>query len=182
LKADAFVRELAIKQEPLSLDVICTINRILRQDTEDAEIEGLRDSAIASGGMSGLEYPPYQILDEEMKKLINWINEEVKKCREGKANPIEIGALASQRAVSFHPFLDANGRTCRFIMDYILQTCNLPPPVLGNDVKWALFGDQDVPDTEEASKTPTKAVQAIMEGVKKSYVLLESENTVRFIV
>lgn len=175
IKADEFVRELAMQRVPLTLEIICQINRILRQDIEGENVEYLRDSTTSSGGLAGLEYPPHEILAAEMMNLIDWINQEVKKCREGTANPIEIGALANQRAVSFHPFNDANGRTCRLIMDYILQTCGLPPPVLGTDVKWALFGDQDVPDTEAASKTPTKAVKAVMEGIEKSYLLLESQ-------
>jgi fido (protein-threonine AMPylation protein) len=41
--------------------------------------------------------------------------------------PVEIAAEAYQQLVRIHPYLDANGRTTRLVMDWILQKHGLPP-------------------------------------------------------
>jgi Fic family protein len=52
-----------------------------------------------------------------------------------------LAAKMYQRLVSIHPFMDANGRTCRLAMDWVLQSHGLPPAALqGDEVNVAVFG------------------------------------------
>ncbi len=55
-------------------------------------------------------------------------------------HPIELAARSYERLVSIHPFMDANGRTCRLAMEYILGRHGYPPAVmLGENVNVAVF-------------------------------------------
>ncbi len=56
-------------------------------------------------------------------------------------DPVYIAARAQRWYVSIHPFNGGNGRTSRFLMDYILQRVGLPAPVF-QDM------DQDIMTTE----------------------------------
>ncbi len=44
-------------------------------------------------------------------------------------NPVQLAAMAYQQLVRIHPFIDANGRTTRLVMDFILQSNGYPPAV-----------------------------------------------------
>jgi Fic family protein len=57
--------------------------------------------------------------------------------------------------VVIHPFTDGNGRTSRFVMDFILQSYGLPTPVLDtmdddvyvNEDEWAAEVKQGLENT-----------------------------------
>jgi Fic family protein len=76
-----------------------------------------------------------------MTDLIDWYETAVQR----KTMPILVAAQMYQRLVSVHPFPDANGRTARLVMDWILQLNGLPPVLINND-NLALFpnGKNDI--------------------------------------
>jgi Fic family protein len=46
-------------------------------------------------------------------------------------------AKAQRWFISIHPFTDGNGRTSRFLMEWILNSIGLPPPIvedMNNDI------------------------------------------------
>lgn len=45
-------------------------------------------------------------------------------------DPFVTAARAQKWFISIHPFYDGNGRTSRFVMDYLLESIGLPPAVL----------------------------------------------------
>ena len=88
--------------------------------------------------------------------------------------PVELAAGAYQRMVSIHPFADANGRTSRMVMDYVLQQNGLPPATLA-DVNVAVFGgERALGIVDGASVTPEQALTKVTAGVERSLELLEA--------
>ena len=55
--------------------------------------------------------PSFLNLDEEMKSLIKWYNED-------NSHPIEKSAKLHSIFVKIHPFIDGNGRTSRLLMNF----------------------------------------------------------------
>lgn len=179
--ADNFVRELATSGKPITADDVCKINEILYKGlTVDVDVPEkvagkFRDHMVQVGGFSGFMYLHQSKVKDEMKDLVKWINSSVQASQKNSGNPnaISIAAQAYQRMVSIHPFSDGNGRTCRLVMDYVLQACGLPPATLGKNVDVAVFGTQEQ-DVSRVSKTPTEAVEIVLNGVKTSYTMMNN--------
>ena len=174
--AASTVEKMALENKKLTFAAVCGLNSTLykgiKMDDPEKVPGTMRDHPVFIGGMGGPRYVHQQFLEGEMKELIDWINSQVQSCQKGKANPVEVAALAYQKMVSLHPFSDGNGRTCRLVMDYILQSSGLPPAVLGDNVDVAVLGTQDQ-DTSRISKTPTDAVMTVLQGVQNAYTLME---------
>jgi ppGpp synthetase/RelA/SpoT-type nucleotidyltranferase len=81
-----------------------------------------RDFAIYAGSASNREYLPLEDLKRAMNDFTRWVAE-----TEASENPVQFAGEAYQRLVSIHPFPDANGRTTRAVMDWILEKHGLPP-------------------------------------------------------
>jgi len=65
--------------------------------------------------------PDWQDVENMMKKLIAFINEEL-----GKMNPIELAARSHYQFEKIHPFGDGNGRIGRLLMNYIIWHNDYP--------------------------------------------------------
>jgi hypothetical protein len=96
-----------------------------------------------------------------MLNLCRWVSARIK----AGDDPIETAGLAYQRMVSIHPFHDGNGRSSRFLMDFVLQNAGLLPAALGDNVNVAQFPRLS-PDSQPST---TGAVNITVEGVKASY-------------
>src|SRR5262249_13124059 len=73
-----------------------------------------------------------------------------------------------QRLISIHPFMDANGRTARLGMDWILGRHGLPPAELASsEDNLAVFGAHEVVFPGN-SASPEQAVRAVAAGVERS--------------
>ncbi len=163
---DKKISELAIKQRikpaPINMTFISHINKSLDGTGE------YRDNArVTSGGRATYEYAPPSKVEHEMELYLDWLKKSLKLCDQGKGNPIETAARAFQRLVTIHPFCDQNGRTSRMVMDYILQRYELMPAAMGSDVLLGLFSFND------NKQNPTKATQAVLDGIKRSYSYFE---------
>ncbi|MBS3095306.1 Fic family protein [Candidatus Woesearchaeota archaeon] len=65
--------------------------------------------------------PDWQDVEDMMKKLIAFINENL-----GKMNTIELAARSHYRFEKIHPFGDGNGRIGRLLMNYIIWHTGYP--------------------------------------------------------
>jgi hypothetical protein len=92
-----------------------------------------------------------------MTDLLEWYETAVQR----KTLPLIIAAQIYQRFVSIHPFADANGRTGRLLMDWILQLNGMPPALMNNN-NLALF-----PNESTNPEAGTAELQVI-EGLRKS--------------
>lgn len=68
-------------------------------------------------------------VNEEMKELMTWLNQEFKK----EIYPSELAIKFYVRFESIHPFLDGNGRVGRILLNAILHEYNYPPVVFFSD-------------------------------------------------
>jgi Fic family protein len=95
-----------------------------------------------------------------MAGFIEWYQ-----ANEAKMPPVELAAGAYQRLVSIHPFMDANGRTCRMVMDWVLRKHGLPPAAF-------MRGEENVAvfysDRAGSGVTPAQAVQAVTTAIERS--------------
>jgi Fic family protein len=65
-------------------------------------------------------------LREAMDQLFGWYEEQ----QRFEAHWFLVAAQMHQRLVTLHPFADANGRTARLMVDWLLMLGGLPPPLL----------------------------------------------------
>jgi Fic family protein len=89
--------------------------------------------------ISGSKYPtpgPEKVAPL-MKAFVAWFNQ-----HEHKLHPVEFAALAHQKFVFIHPFVDGNGRVSRLLMNLALlragYNISVIPPVLRNEYIWTL--------------------------------------------
>jgi Fic/DOC family len=84
----------------------------------------------------------------------------------------DLAAKTYQCVVSIHPFMYANGRTCRLAMDWVLQSHGLPPAALqGDEVNVAVFGLDKL--AGRPSVAPGHAEQAVVAGIQRSIEIMK---------
>jgi len=168
-EADALVREWVRAGEPLTLERIQELNRVLGRGLHHnrATPGALRTDGYAMAGVPTKSYPDGEDVAAAMDEFFEWYQA----AEASGMQPIELAARTYQRLVSVHPFPDGNGRTSRLVMDYVLRSNGLPPAAL-DDVNVAAFGLERVAGIQGLSTTPTEAVTKVTEGVERSLELL----------
>jgi hypothetical protein len=105
-------------------------------------------------------YPDQDVLEDQIDLLLADINPRIERFYNGSnEDPVAVAARAQRWLVSIHPFRDGNGRTTRFVMDYILTSLGLPPPILDE-----MNLDTSVSETDWA--------QEVGEGMRRYNTLL----------
>ena len=107
------------------------------------------------------ELVPGKYVEEELDRFVKWLNESLQLCDKGKMDPVIVASSALQRLVSIHPFGDGNGRTSRYMMDYVLQRYGLPPAAMSN-VNVIVFS------MRTKNVTPEDTVNFVIEGIRNS--------------
>lgn len=173
--AEEWIQKLIAAKEPLSLERICQINGMLgyRLQNNGGEAGKPRDKISAPYGLGAGRnvmkmYIESELVHESLERFIDWYHS----ASQSGMDPIELAASAYQRLVSIHPFMDANGRTCRMVMDWILQAKGLPAATL-DDVNVAVFGAALTLKNESVLVSEKKAIEAVAQGVRNSLDALE---------
>lgn len=117
-------------------------------------------------------YLPGSMVEKETIELFAWLNQEIQACDRGEKNPIVLASSFCQRFVSIHPCMDANGRTGRLMADVILRRYGMLPSAWKTE-KVPVF---PVPGDHEKI-TPTMALQRMLEGLERSYAIVENSTT-----
>lgn len=151
--------EKARQKQPINLELISEINKTLTEGTENngAKPGAYRTLSVDVKCGKGACIAGMHV-NEEMKKLCQWVNTELENCKGDKAKVIEIAARAYSWSESIHPFKDGNGRTCRAFANYILLLNDLPPamvppkkgPEEEDKAHVIVFGDQEDNIKQEA--------------------------------
>lgn len=174
--AEQYIFEKAANQEDLTLEDLYSINKSIHgEDNEEIGGGKLREIPVCViSGRNGYLYLGHKDIESLLVEVLKYMQESIS----NEENPIIVAAAVYQKMVSIHPFADGNGRTCRLVMDYILIRAGLIPPSLdNNELKVAIFGEQEVTDIGHTieEETPTTAVEKVLSGIKKSYAKLEIE-------
>jgi len=171
IEASRIITDMALANKPLTTKTLSELHKIVytAPSNEPDKIPGrYRNSEVMVGGMLGASYLHPRFIEKEMESLLSGISDSIPRCQSGQLNPIIVGARAYQTMLSFHPFDDGNGRICRLVLDYLLQSCNLPPACPGNSLAVAIFGVQEKP-TSHLNKSPDEAVLGVIHALNKSY-------------
>lgn len=162
---DKLVASWAEKKEPLTLDKILTLNKMLckglKNNGGEAGVLRRPGQDIRAGKSPAMEYISGSHVEAEMGNFMQWLEKGVADCDKGKGSPVMLASQAYQRLVSIHPFRDGNGRTTRMVMDYILQRYNLPPAAL-KESNVAVFGGKDT------NIDADRAVLIVKSGIEES--------------
>jgi Fic family protein len=108
--------------------------------------------------------PPERV-EEELEQLIGWYNQ-----NKNKIHPLVLAFEFHRRYEFIHPFLDANGRTGRMIMNKILMNSGYFPIIVYKDNKLAYFNS-----IEKSKDGKLKNYyQFLLEQAEKSYEYLDN--------
>ncbi len=172
--ADALVHQKAVDPSFKAtskniLQLISEINVHLEKDIDEGGGHLRVEKDVAAGDIGGLggdtAAPDMYLPGAEVKNEMYALADHVSRGLKEHDNPIELAATAYQTMLSIHPFHNSNGRSARFLMDFILERSGLPPVSLGEAVNAAVFPRIN----PEVSVTTTAALNLVMKGVLNSY-------------
>ncbi len=185
--ADMMVKSWVTQLKPINLEMIKQLNTILTAETINNGREpgsyrtDLKMNVMCSDG----KYLDYWHVKTEVQELCDWVNSSLDQANGDPIKIIEIAARALNWSISIHPFADGNGRTCRFLANYILLMGGLPFSVLNEESNVnAVFGEplilinayienNHITDPKILSKlkakcgaTPEIAMKHLIEGIE----------------
>lgn len=98
-----------------------------------------------------------QDVNQGMTELFRWYD-----YNKDDLHPVVLGALIYQRALTIHPFFDANGRTLRFLLDWILLLKGYPP------VLWSITENPMHAEKRGWGSAQEKIILAVQKGLERS--------------
>jgi Fic family protein len=111
-------------KKEITPDFILKLHELIQRNIDDESAGAIRKVQIFISG-SNYEPPPAIVVEEELKALIKWYNNNRK-----KMNPLELAADFHHRFEEIHPFVDGNGRVGRELMNFILQKNGYPAIII----------------------------------------------------
>ena len=146
-----------LKNREIKETDILTMHKMFYSEIDKENAGSYRKSPVI---ISGSKYPVCKVerIQEEMNKLIQWINTE-----RDHYHPVEFAALLHKKFVFIHPFIDGNGRISRLLMNTALiqdgYMLAIIPPVLRHEYIMLL---------EKAHKNDKPFIEFIAERVLES--------------
>jgi hypothetical protein len=136
LRAQAQVAQWAERGERPTFKALCRINELLGEGlkpwnrTEQAERIGARFGELRRVDVVAGTPPQYFLradqLHQAIDELFAWYEEQ----QRFESPWFLVAAQMHQRLLTLHPFADANGRSARLVLDWLLMLGGLPPPLL----------------------------------------------------
>jgi hypothetical protein len=124
----------------LDMAKILEINGILLSGTQNSHLAGvMRDLRVGHSKYYGFFfYAAPGSIPFYMRDFMDWYA-----AKKDTMTPIQLAALAYQQLVRVHPFIDANGRTTRLVMDFILQRNGYVPATFAGHFPEVVHSDSD---------------------------------------
>lgn len=167
LIADSTVQRWLSNREPLSIEKIKTLNKILGEglNFNNKELGNPGEFRRLEAYAGRTEYMPAEDVPYAMERFMDWYKYNAK-----RLHPIQLAAKSYEWLLTIHPFGDANGRTTRMVLDWILQMHGYPPAVFKNieGSYTALFFD--IKDNNE----PIFSIDNVTEAVENSLSILKA--------
>ena len=161
-RASALVNEWVRKGEDLDLDKLQALSRILLEGTGHRREAGrLReaDNSLTPGGRH-VFFGSWENLPAYLEDLMTWYDGNKR-----GMHPVKLAALTYQQFVRIHPLVNANGRTGRLVMDFILQRNGYLPPSF------------DEPDTRTILDHAAVVIEQVGLGIRASAAALPTQST-----
>jgi hypothetical protein len=169
LRAQAQVQQWAARDEWPQWHTLCFINKMLgeglkpwnraeQSDRVGARFGELRHFDVVSGTP-----PQYFLRADQLRDAVAELFEWLEQQRRFDTPVAIVAAQMHQRLVSLHPFADANGRSARLVVDWLLALAGLPPPLL-QPASLALFANE----VTARQAPPGLAEQGLLDGIAAS--------------
>lgn len=100
------------------------IHKLVLSRIDDENAGRYRETQVRIAG-AAFTPPESWLVPNLMTEWGKWLAAEEK-----HSHPIELAAVAHDRLVAIHPFIDGNGRTARLVMNLILMRAGYPPTVI----------------------------------------------------
>lgn len=173
--ADRLIQSWALKGQPLNLERLRQLDEMAREAGVDQwpgyflpgthfnyfdRIGSPRDHRDIFVGHT-IKFP-------RLEQLLAWIEANIE-----RAHPVILAAKAREMYVSIHPRWDGNGRTARWIQDYILIRRGFPPPLINHGVspRESFVGLMTLREFDDQVR-PEQSVALVVDGLLRSYRLL----------
>ncbi len=113
----------ALKQQNLSTQLICDIQRIVVKNALPEELVS-QEGILRTVNVQVAQHiaPQFIVVPRKLNVLIKWFNLNKK-----KYHPIVVAAYFHSEFESLHPFADGNGRTGRLLINFMLTRQGYPP-------------------------------------------------------
>ncbi len=148
-----YIHTLSINK-PLEEADILELHRLFYEKIDSEKAGNYRTMPVFISGSKYAVSPPARI-ESDIKKFVKWFND-----NEHKLPTPEFAALAHQKFVFIHPFIDGNGRVARLILNLALirgeYTIALIPAILRHEYVQSL---------EMSHKSPSVFVDFIAERI-----------------
>jgi Fic/DOC family len=177
LGVERAVTQMAGRGEKLSLDHLKSINQSLGSGislgTSSAgevlrygEYRTQTQGPVGAGQRQYLD-PRNQNIEQAMNDFMGWLQS----AEQNGMHPVQIASQAYMRLTSIHPFPDANGRTARLAMNWILQSHGYPPAGLEPEHMNRIFARESVSVVPE----PGAAEQEVTTSIERSLSVAEAQ-------
>lgn len=145
-----YLKEKIVKKEPLSLDLIREVHRILTGGTYDERRYIMNEERPGEfkkhDYVTGIHEVGSTVEDVEgdLTELIDEMN-----AYSNENNTLKAGAYFHVRFEYIHPFADGNGRVGRTLLNYFLMTNDHPPLIIHDEDKTIYYNSLKLYDEEE---------------------------------
>lgn len=153
-EAESKMSEFLKTKQEINFDSLVWLNNILRRGEPHVADFAYSSVFMVRPGKAGVARGDGE---RALSDVINWYN-----LNKDQMHPIALAALTAQRLVSYHPFAEANGRTSRLLVDWILMK-NGYPPATWTELDYNNF---------VLEVSPKKAIQNTTQAVKRSLDIL----------
>lgn len=110
--------------------------------------------------MRDVKTTPPEMVEEEMKKLVEWYH-----ATKSKEHPIRVATDFHGKFERIHPFEDGNGRTGRILLNMILLENGYPPLIIRKTMRMSYFSALEAHD----KGYKTKLERFILEKFEKTF-------------
>lgn len=121
---DFIEKTIKTNQAQITKNLICKLHSIIMNGILDDEVGAYRLRKVWIEGASFVPAMP-SLVPGLMKDFLKWLTK-----NPDRLSPVELCAMAHQRFVFIHPFIDGNGRIARLLMNIILMKKGYPPAII----------------------------------------------------
>jgi Fic/DOC family len=171
--AEATVLNAVRSGTPITAENIKALNSVFGINQRTPVVRGVaqqfgeyRTVPMTPSSFPNREYLPPESIGRAMGDFERWYA----RAESSGMHPVQIAAQAYARLSSIHPFPDANGRTARLVMNWILRSHNLPSAALDPqhiDRMLDVQGSSVVPNPGSLEQELTSAIERSLDTAER---------------